>query len=230
MFVAPIRAPFPSPVASSGAAAVPWYLAGGVALANVVAAYQPIGAASLAASYSNLANPGTNDAAPGVAPTWASATGWTFNGSTQYLTSGIAPASGYSVVIRISGGPTSGNNQYALASYDGTGNTYFRIILRDAGRCIYNNGNTTLVDTEAAQAAGVWGMTPTDAYRDGTSQGSLGGWSGTNTRPIYIGARNLAGTADAFTAFNCLAYALYNTALTGAQVAAITTAAAALTG
>ena len=54
-----------------------------------VAAYQSIGAASLAASYTNLANPGTYDAAPGGAPTWASATGWTFNG-TQYLETGIA--------------------------------------------------------------------------------------------------------------------------------------------
>lgn len=229
MFSGAFRAPFVSPLASAGAAATPWYLAGGVALANVVAAYQPIGAASLAASYSNLANPGTNNAAPGVAPTHASATGWTFNGTTQYLST-PNPASGYSVVIRLSNAPTAGNNHYAFASYAGTGNTYFRIIVRDAGRCIYNNGGTTLLDTEAASAAAVWGMTPTDAYKDGVSQGSVGGWSGTNSRPVFIAARNLDGTADAFTAFNCLAYALYNTALTGTQMSAIMTAAAALTG
>ena len=63
------------------AVAPPWWQVAGK---TCVAAYQPKGAASLAASYVNLANPGTYDAAPGAAPTWASATGWTFNG-TQYL-------------------------------------------------------------------------------------------------------------------------------------------------
>jgi len=37
----------------------PWWLSGGIAAANCVAAYQPKGAASLEASYVNLANPGT---------------------------------------------------------------------------------------------------------------------------------------------------------------------------
>ena len=69
------------PVFDPGLAVAPWWKVAGK---TCVAAYQPKGAASLAASYVNLANPGTYDAAPGAAPTWASATGWTFNG-TQYL-------------------------------------------------------------------------------------------------------------------------------------------------
>src|SRR4030042_266315 len=65
-----------------------WWLAGGISAANCLAAYQPKGAASYAASKVNLANPGTYDAVDGVAfPTWAAATGWTFNGVAQYLTS-----------------------------------------------------------------------------------------------------------------------------------------------
>ena len=56
-------------------AAAQWWLSGGVSAANCVAAYQPIGATSLAASYTNLANPGTYTAAPGVAPTFDAATG-----------------------------------------------------------------------------------------------------------------------------------------------------------
>ena len=83
----------------AAAAAVPWYLAGGAPAP--IAAYQPKGAASLAASYVNLANPGTYDAAPGVAPTHASATGWTFNGNTQYLTTNVATSgSAWSIVLR----------------------------------------------------------------------------------------------------------------------------------
>jgi hypothetical protein len=57
-----------------GRRATPWWYVAGQ---TCVAAYQPIGAPSLAASYVILANPGTYDAAPGVAPTFDAATGWT---------------------------------------------------------------------------------------------------------------------------------------------------------
>lgn len=57
-----------------------------------LAAYQPKGAASYAASKVNLANPGTYDCTEGDAPSWASATGWTFSGS-NILSTGITVAS-----------------------------------------------------------------------------------------------------------------------------------------
>jgi hypothetical protein len=57
-----------------------WYLAGGAPMP--IAAYQPIGAAGLAASYENLVD--TFDASPGVAPTFDAARGWIGDG-TQYL-------------------------------------------------------------------------------------------------------------------------------------------------
>jgi hypothetical protein len=50
-----------------------WYLAGGAPLP--IAAYQPKGAVDLAASYINLANPGTYNVAPGSAPTLGDS-GW----------------------------------------------------------------------------------------------------------------------------------------------------------
>lgn len=85
-------------LATAGGAAK-WYLAGGV---TPIAAYQPKGSSSLAASYINLISPGTFDAAPGVAPTWDAVNGWTFNGSTQYLTTGIIPTTNqaYSMMVR----------------------------------------------------------------------------------------------------------------------------------
>ena len=70
----------------TGTPAAGWWVVAGK---TCVAAYQPIGAASLAASYTNLANPGTYDAAPGVAPTFDAVNGWAFN-TTQYLETGIA--------------------------------------------------------------------------------------------------------------------------------------------
>lgn len=62
-------------------------------LPGVVAAYQPVGAPGPLLARYNQANGGDNryKATDGVAPTWNGATGWTFNGTTQYLDSGIVP-------------------------------------------------------------------------------------------------------------------------------------------
>src|SRR5574338_141498 len=62
--------------AGAQAATAPWWLSGGVSPPDVVAAYQPKGAANLAESYINLANPGTYNASPAVSPGWSSLTGW----------------------------------------------------------------------------------------------------------------------------------------------------------
>ena len=70
-----------------------WYLRGGIARANCVAAYAAKAAASLAASYVNLANPGTYNLTTTSAPSWANATGWSFNGTANYLNTGIVPNS-----------------------------------------------------------------------------------------------------------------------------------------
>lgn len=82
----PVAAARGKNVVLDGAGSTPWYLAGGLSASDWLATFQPIGAASLAASYSNLINPGTNDAAPGTAPTFNAATGWAFaSASLQYL-------------------------------------------------------------------------------------------------------------------------------------------------
>lgn len=52
---------------------------------NCVAAYQPKGANDYQASKVNLANPGVNNAIEGNAPSFDSALGWKFNGSSNYL-------------------------------------------------------------------------------------------------------------------------------------------------
>ena len=67
-----------------------YYLSGSVTSDDVLAAYQAIGAASQAASYLNLNNPGTNDlTVPSVAPGWTSGGGWSFlAASQQYMETG----------------------------------------------------------------------------------------------------------------------------------------------
>lgn len=196
-----------------------WYTAGSGA--TCVAAYDAVGAASLADSYTNEANPGTYTAAPGVAPTWAYGTGWTFNGSTQYLTTGVAPGAAYSVIVRFSGAPVSGNNRYILGSFD-TANTIIQILALDGGSAKWVHGNTGASSTPAT--SGVYAVTPTDAYKDGVDIGNVGGWSGTSDKPIFLGCRNADGTPGSFTALSIQAVAIYSATLTLADVVAITAA------
>lgn len=87
---------------AAGAPPANWWPVAGKTTA---AAYRAKGVASYAASLTNLANPGTNDATEGVAPSWAGATGWTFNGSTQHLLTGLSPTSDatWSALVRFSG-------------------------------------------------------------------------------------------------------------------------------
>lgn len=210
---------------SVGAAAEPWWLAGGVAAANAVAVYQPKGAASLAASYSNLANPGTYDAAPGVAPTLG-ADGWTFNGSSQYLTTGVTPATtAWSVLVRFSDG--SGNGQLFGNRQTGTVNGYHihptynntTIYFRNAGN--YNQAGIV--------ASGVVGIAGKTAYINGSSVGSISAVYSLVACPIYIGASNDVNVAvNQYLNGKVFSFAIYDTTLTAPQVALISAAMAAL--
>jgi hypothetical protein len=198
-----------------------WYLAGGSPLP--VAVYVPKGAADLAASYVNLANPGTYNAAPGTAPTFAAATGWTFAAaSSQYLDTGLVMASNtYSVVVRFSGAV---NNSGRLFGYS-SGTAILSIVPDNGTVARYSYANN--VDVAPDLAAGVLAITPTNGYRNGTSEASMAGYSGTNARSMYIGAIN-SGSASLFFSGNILALAIYNATLTAPQVAAISAAMALL--
>jgi hypothetical protein len=77
-----------------------WWEISTVDPSDIVAVYQPIGADSLAKSYTNLVNPGTNDASPIVAPTWSDTVGWTFSG-TEHLTTGIVGNGNQTYIVRI---------------------------------------------------------------------------------------------------------------------------------
>lgn len=89
---------------------------------GVVAAYQPIAAPDPFAAQQNTGNDlrraGVYAAKLGVAPTWRSSTGWTFNGTTQYLTTGIVPAGNqtWSALAGFSG-VTANTNVQALFGY-----------------------------------------------------------------------------------------------------------------
>jgi len=76
-----------------------WWLTDTVATGDIDVVYQPLGADDLAASYSNLNDPGTNDASPTVAPSFATTTGWGFTGL-EHLDTGIAGNGLQTVIVR----------------------------------------------------------------------------------------------------------------------------------
>lgn len=188
-------------------AAANWWQAGGAP--TPIAVYQPKGAASQAASYVNLANPGTNDAAPGVAPSWSSA-GWAFNGSDQYLTTGItAQDDKWSMLIRLSGAPTSG--LAAVIGYRDVFSTKFQLWSSLFGSVGYENNQDTT--QSPGLATGVISMAAQTGYRDGI-QDVVGGApyaTGAGTNTVYVGCCNNNGTASWFAAFTCIAVAIWNT-------------------
>lgn len=224
-FMPAFGAPFASPIAApGGAAAVPWYLSGGVSAASCVAAYKAKGAASLAASYVNLANPGTNDAAPGVAPTFSAATGWTFNGTTQYLTTGLVPPNdqSWSMLAQIS---TAADSCWAVGASWAGGAGF--ILNHGPGVGTYYNGGARQI--LSSHATGNLAIAGAQGYWNGSADGAaIPPAAGTNTYDIWIGALNNVGSFYNDKGGNVIALAIYNALLTAPQVAAIAAAMAAI--
>ena len=215
------------------AAVVPWYLSGGILAANCIAAYQPKGAASLAASYVNLANPGTYDAAPGTAPTWAAGTGWTFNGTTQYLTTGIVPAATFTIIAQFSGASLPPGNYPQPVGQNTTGavnNISNGGVIPFPGGNHYFSWGGAATTVAGGLAAGNLALAGNQGYLNGVADGAaVGGGYGVATRGLFIGARNSnAGAAEYWYAGNIQAVAIYDVTLTAPQVAAVAAAMAAL--
>jgi len=173
----------PLGVTPASAAAVSRWLTGGIPAANCMAAYEPKGAASLAASYTNLNNPGANDAYLGVAPGWSAALGWIATG-TQYLRTGLYPTQTWSVIVQYSASTWDA----LFGAVDGTGKT-IEIFLAGAVVSFIDFGNTA--STAPVLLSGNLAVTPTGTYRNGVFDASLTvNVFGTCARDIWILASN----------------------------------------
>ncbi len=198
------------------AAAADWWPVAGQ---TCVAAYQPIGAASLAASYVNLANPGTYDAAPGVAPTLA-AGGWVRGAALAYLRTGIIPVAGWSYAVRYSGANTA--NDYIFGTL--TSGATATVLIRpncDPGQA-WNGGFLSHGVEAAAATICIAGQA---VYLDGAPlPGVIPSWAGVSTKEIFLLAWNNNGTPPALAGqWIIAAVAIYSTTLSAADVAALTT-------
>lgn len=221
-FSRPIRPPF-GPGTSSVAAAPSWWLPTGITAANCICSYAPKGAADLAASYINLNNPGTGNAAPGVAPTWDATSGWIFNGSSQYLkTPAINQATGF-IAIRFSN-RTSAN--WLTGHFLGANDRFY--LYPRTGDVVYYIGAVAEAKG-AAMTAGNLMLGYSGGYRDGVSVGLTVGSPESSIKIHDIGGAGNNGAAPGlYCAAYVQAYAAYSTQLSQAQVTELYTAMAAL--
>jgi len=172
----------------------------------------------LAHSYVNLANPGTNDATPGVAPAWAADTGWQFTG-TQYLGTGLTPPNTqtWSLVVRFS--DISGTDGCVVGCRVGV--KYFMVQPnRSDGKVGYWHGTYRLV--APAATSGVFAVAGTQGYRNGAADGGAIGADSSALAEVTIGASG-SGLLLSITG-NVQAVAIYSDTLTAAEVAMVTAA------
>ena len=203
------------PGLAAAAAAATWWTAGGAT--GAVAVYQPKGAASLAASYSNLANPGTYDAAPGTAPTWDATNGWIFNGTSQYLTTGVTVTQSYTMAVVFTGAPSA--VQVIIGHF---GALYSRIIPnRPTSGVGYGQTYVT-----PGLTAGVLLLAGQNGYRNGSLDTSTA-VIGSGTAQPYIGAQNQSGPV-AYYGGKVQAAAIWDNVLGSTAAAAVSAAMAAL--
>ena len=203
-----------------------WYCAGVIHPSRCVAAYQPKGAASLAASYINLANPGTYNATPGTVPAFDAGIGWSF-ATNKYLKTGIIPSSvNWSVLVRFSNA-TAGE---IVGSFSNPGNLRSLQILPVVSNQVqYGNGGNVLLSVSPGVSSGVLGISGKNAYRNGVADGTISAGTGLSTCDLYIGTLNVNNVAyPVWYSGNIQALSIYSVALTVAQVATISAAMAAL--
>jgi hypothetical protein len=204
----------------------PWYLAGGVYAANCVAAYQAKGAADYATSKVNLANPGTHDLTDGVAPAFSDATGWTFDGVTNYLTGDYGgEKTGGSFIIDYTHGIYTNSSEYLFAAQ---GASHDRIIFMDnsTGYIVINNFNLgNMFDQLLTPAGGIICASGINYYLNATNVFVDESNTPAPEFPsLYIGCHMGAVIVELFCSAVVRSIAMYDIALSEAQVTSITSA------
>ena len=202
-----------------------WNLDG--AITSCVAAYQPIGAASYAASLADLSG-NNNNATEGNAPTFDSSYGWSFDGVNDYLYSiGVGLAvSNATLIIRFSEASRSANYMTGIfGEYSDIG-----------ARCLYLSTYSTfwnswlVISGSLNPTSGVMAINSEYGFLNGTAV-TTKQTPGNNTteRIIAIGGITAKSGINK-TACKVQACAIYNTSLTPTQIGLLTTAMASLTG
>lgn len=189
-------------------------------LPGVVAAYQSIGAPDALTARQNMAlgGRGRYAAAPGTAPTWALRVGWTFNGTDQWLSTGVVLTNdqSWSFLLRYSG--ASARDRAIALSRTGAGTTDFGVYVSDYIATYVYNGSYLLV-SHSSITGGVWAITGNGVYLNGAAvTGTISSGSGTATVAFPLGAMDDDGARSLWYAGNIQSAAIYNRKLTADEV------------
>lgn len=203
---------------------VPWYLSGGIPTSQNYTVYDPYSASSLADSYINLANPGTRNAAPGVAPTLSS--GWQFNGTSTYLDTGVQVDANTTCVVIFEGAAVT--NAALFGIYQASPTRFFTAYGKSSNSSGFNYGPSQVTNpTRSTTIGGAIALSANGFYQgNGRKIATPSTWSGaitSRTGGVTIGAEN-QGSKVGFFAGRILRIAFYDFTLTDSQVEAVMSA------
>lgn len=170
--------------------AQPWYTAGGqIALSDVAAVYQPIGAEDLARSLGNIAHPGRLTTRLGLMQ-FDPVVGWVLPYH-SFLETDIVPGPGWSAIVRSDRfgldlteyGDLRAGCFFGSATDDDSFTIGYGV--GEAGCLGYGCGG--YLETRPMLTSGVLAITPGLAWQNGQIDGEIGAWTGTISRPLIIG-------------------------------------------
>ena len=190
---------------------IDWWLANGTIPASTnYTVYDPLDAVDLATSYVNLANPGTRDATVSVAPTQAQGSGWTLNGSTQYVIAGNTFTTTGTLVFwceDVVGVYIVGSPRLKIQPISGTSSL------------IQTNGNVFL---DGIGSSGIYGVSSgVPPFRNGRKHSANIPTPIHTDLNLYIGCQNNSGSPVNFASGRVLRWAYYDIVLSDAQQEAL---------
>jgi hypothetical protein len=197
---------------------------------SVWAAYAPKGAASLAASYTDLSG-NSHDAGVGVAPTWDAVDGWLFNGSTQYLTTTFVPQNdqSQSMIVQFTNVTQSLERMLAGCRTAAVTDRFYLSPYWPLMGISVLYGNGEYINIAPGMTQGNLAVAGNQGYRNGSADGAaIGAFGAPPTYTVWIGCMNQSNDPQGYLLGYIQALAIYDTALTAGQVLAIATAMAAL--
>lgn len=214
-----------------GSAPVPWYLDGGespISPDNVLRVYQAIGAFSYNQAKTNLAN--TAEKMTDVAatkPTWSTSAGFTLNGTSQFINTGIIlPNRNCTVIFRLANGNVDNAWRTAVGAYGNPAGSRFEIGptcgYAEPSKVNYANGQNNTKEVAPALGDGTLAIAGTKAYRNGVLDDTLpNNDTAVPAIALYLGARNTNSSPSQYWGGDVLALAAYSVVLTADQIKAV---------
>lgn len=204
----------------------PWYLRGGIDPSDCVFAHQWKGAASYADAKVNLANPGTYNAYAGSDPSWSAANGITANG-TAWLETGVSVSEAHAwagSLICCMNFPASISGIIFGAFQNAPALWGFKVS-NDAG-FFYHWPRADYTVAPYSTGVHVLALVANKVYFDGVYVDEMGNKSYLDSTPIRIFTNY--NVSSILSAGNLYADAYYDILLSDPQVAAVSSALAAL--